>query len=510
MLLLHRVALSQDSWWQFRGPAGDGHTKAEALPIDWSESTNVAWKTAIHDRGWSSPVIAGDQIWLTTATRDGHRLYAVCVHKETGKIIHDLPIFDVAQPMKIASDNTYATPTPVVTAGRVLVHFGTYGTGCLDSKSGKVLWTRRDLNCDHEVGAGPASSPTLINGRFVVHVDGRDHQYIIALDPENGETVWKTQRSIDFTDIPVHHRKAFCMPMVTPRGSSSQIVSPGGRAIYSYDFSGRELWRVQHRGFSVAPRPVFGHGMVFAVIDRDRPELWAIRANGSGDVTDTHVAWKATKSMPPRCSPLLVDDLLYLVNREGIVTCLEAKSGELVWKQRMKGEFSASPIYAKGRIYLFNEDALTTVIRPGRKWEVVAENALDPQPLLATPAVNGNALFVRTEGFLYRIHTGAKRQPASINAPTYIGEWEIGKSGVSGKPKFVMTLSADMTARKSHVPTAKGSWQLVNGEARVVWSDGWRDALRLDGTRFRKYAFRPGTTFADDPDNTDSAERISQ
>jgi outer membrane protein assembly factor BamB len=400
---------AEESWWQFRGPSGDGHTTAKDLPLEWDESRHVAWKTAIHDRGWSSPVIRGDQVWITTATEDGHRLFALCVDKDTGDIVHDLHVFDVEDPMRITDENTYATPTPVIEEGRVFVHFGTYGTACLDTATGQQLWTRRDLTCDHESGAGPASSPTLIDGNVVVHVDGRDVQYVIALDRDTGETIWKTPRSIDFTDIPLHHRKAFCMPVVIPRGDSLQIVSPGGRALYSYDLSGRELWRIQHRGWSIAPRPAYGINLVFAIIDRDRPELWAIRPDGSGDVTDTHVVWKEFKSMPQRSSPLLVGDLLYLVNRNGIATCLEAGTGKLVWKERLPGKYSASPISAPNRIYLFSEDAITTVIRPGREPDITATNALAPQPLLATPAIDGNAFIIRTEHHLYRIENDATK-----------------------------------------------------------------------------------------------------
>ena len=402
-LTLNTVSAGE-SWWQFRGPSGDGHTTSTGLPLKWSESGNVSWKTAIHDRGWSSPVIWGRQVWLTTATAKGRKLFAICVDKDTGKLIHDLHLFDVAKPMRITKDNTYATPTPVINEGRVILHFGTYGTACLDTATGRVLWTRRDLNCDHEVGAGPASSPTLVDDNVVVHVDGRDVQYIIALDKITGKTVWKTPRSLEYSTFPINHRKAYCMPALAPRGEGTQLVSPAGRGLYAYDpVTGKELWHVQHRGWSVAPRPVSGHGMVFATVDRDRPELWAIRLDGKGDVTNTHIQWKSTRSMPQRCSPLLVDDLLFVVNRGGIATCLEARTGKVVWKERLKGTYSASPIYARGRIYLFNEEGLTTVIRPSRKYEVIANNTLAKQPFMATPAVDGDAFIMRTGGHLYRI-----------------------------------------------------------------------------------------------------------
>ena len=499
-----------EPWTQFRGPRGDGHTTATNLPVEWSETKNVAWKTAIHDRGYSSPVIYGKQVWLTTATEDGKKLFGLCIDKDTGKVLHDLHLFDVAKPQRITRDNTYASPTPVIEKGRVFLHFGTYGTACVDTATGKVLWQRRDLNCDHEAGAGPASSPMLFGNTMIVHVDGRDVQYIIALDTATGKTVWKTARSLDYTQFPVHHRKAYCMPMLVPRGDGQQLVSPAGRGLYAYDpKTGKELWHMRHRGWSVAPRPIYGHGLIFATIDRDNPELWAIRPDGKGDITDTHIAWSEKRGMPERCSPLLVDDLLYFVNRGGIATCLEAKTGKEVWKERLKGAYSASPIYAKGRIYLFNETGNATLLRPGRKFEIIAANALAPQPLLATPAVDGNAFIIRTGSYLYRIENGkqlAAPKPTA-DAKRFIGQWNIGKANPNAKPKFVMTLNADFTARKSHVPNATGRWELVQGEARVVWSDGWRDILRAENGRIRKYAFKPGTTFSDKHDNTDSAEK---
>lgn len=396
---------AEESWWQFLGPSGNAHCESENLPVRWTDQENVAWKVPIHDRGWSSPVILGNQVWVTTATADGHKLFAVCVNKDTGEVLHDLHIFDVEEPQKITSENTYATPTPVVKDGRVFVHFGTYGTACLDAGTGDTIWTRRDLKCDHEANAGPASSPTIIDGSLVVHVDGRDVQYIVALDAATGKTVWKTPRSYDYSKVPVHMRKAYGMPGLAWRGDRLQLVSSVAQGVYAYDVSGKELWRVRHKGWSIAPRPISGYGLVFVIVDRDHPELWAIRHDGDGDVTDTHIVWKETRSMPQRCTPILVDDLLYVVNRAGIMSCLEAKTGDTVWKQRLTGSYSATPIYAKNRIYLFNEDATCTIIRPGRKFETTAVNSLSKQQLLATPAVDGDAFIIRTAGYLYRVET---------------------------------------------------------------------------------------------------------
>ena len=403
------VASSEEQWWQFRGPQGNGHTLSTGLPLEWDEKKNVVWKTSIHDRGWSSPVIWNDQIWMTTATKDGTKLFAVCVHKASGKILHDIHVFDVEIPMAITSDNTYATPTSVIEEGRVYIHFGTYGTACLDTVTGKTLWTRRDLKCDHEKGAGPASSPLLVGDLLVMHVDGRDVQYIIALNKKDGTTAWKTDRSLDYSKVPVHQRKAYGMPVLIPRGEKTQLAGVGGRGVFAYDpATGKELWMARHRGWSIAPRPVFGHGLLFAIIDRDSPELWAIRPDGNGDITETHIAWKETKRMPPRASPLLAEGLLFLVNRNGIASCFEPKTGELIWQERLKGAYSASPIYTKGRIYFFNEDAICTVIKPSRKLEIMNTNALDRQALMATPAVDGSAFYIRTEKHLYCIRNSSE------------------------------------------------------------------------------------------------------
>ena len=398
------VIEANEQWSQFRGHFGNGIIKSTSAPINWSENTNIDWKTPIHDRGWSSPVIWNDQIWMTTATKEGNKMYAICVNKLSGKIEHDIHVFDVKSPQAITNENTYASPTPVVEEGRVYVHFGTYGTACISTKDGQILWKRRDLNCDHEIGAGPASSPFIYNNFLIFNVDGRDVQYVIALNKETGETAWKTNRSVDFSDVQVNQRKAYGTPFIIPRGNTNQMVSIGAKGVYSYDpENGKELWKAEHRGWSIAPRPVYGEGLVFTMIDRDRPEMWAINPNGSGDITETHIEWKETKRMPPRASPIIIKGLLFVVDRNGYISCIEAKTGKSIWQKRMKGRFSASPILANNLIYFFNEDTVCTIIKPTRELEIVAENKLSDDKLMATPAFDENSIYIRTEKKLTRI-----------------------------------------------------------------------------------------------------------
>jgi len=391
-----------DTWPQFRGPDANGYSDAKKLPLVWSADKGVVWKTPIHDRGWSSPVVWKDQIWLTTATADGKKLYALCVNRDSGKVVHDIHVFDVEKPDKIAAVNSYASPTGAIEEGRAYVHFGTYGTACLDTANGKILWTRRDLNCDHHEGAG--SSVTLVDNLLVFNVDGRDVQYVVALDKATGKTIWKTDRSVNFKNVTPDLRKCYSTPIIAKNGDQRQLISVGPRATMGYDIpTGKEIWKVTYGGWSIAPRPIYRDGVLYMISAYINPELWAVRTDGQGDVTSTHVLWKNGKGMPSRPSPILVGDLLYVVSSEGVVSCLEAKTGELVWKERLGNKFSASPIHVAGRIYFFDESSVTSVIEPGRQFELLAKNKLDGEEMMATPAVVGNSLIIRTAKHLYRI-----------------------------------------------------------------------------------------------------------
>jgi outer membrane protein assembly factor BamB len=411
LLVIHCLtALAADDWPQFRGPNGDGHSDARGLPLTWSETENVVWKTAIHDRGWSSPVAYGDQVWLTTATADGRKLYAVCVDRETGRVVRDMKLFEVAAPQYAHPFNTYASPTPVIEGGRVYVTFGSPGTACIDTRSFKVLWERRDIECNHFRGAG--SSPIIFGDLLIMHFDGSDQQFVMALDKRTGRTVWRTNRSIDFQDIGPDgkpaaegdYRKAFATPHVATINGKPELISLGAKAAYGYDpFTGKELWRVEERAqHSASTRPVLGHGMIFFPTGFSAGQLFAVRTGGRGLITDTHVAWRMKRGVSNKPSILLIDDLIYMIGDTGIASCVEAKTGALVWQQRVGGEYSASPVYADGKVWLFSEDGKTTVIRPGRTFEKLGESQLD-EGFLASPAIAGRAFYLRTRTHLYRI-----------------------------------------------------------------------------------------------------------
>ncbi len=390
-----------DDWPQFRGPQGDGQTPATGLPTRWSEDENVVWKTAIHGRGWSSPVIWHDQIWLTTATEDGHRMFALCVDRESGRVVHDLALWDVPEPDEIHVTNSYASPTPVVEAERVYVHFGCYGTACLDRHTGRVLWQRRDFPCNH--WRGPGSSPIVFEDLLIVHFDGYDLQYVVALDKHTGATRWKSDRAIDFETDDGDLKKAFCTPTVIRVADQWQLISPAARATIAYEpTTGRELWRLRYANHSATARPLFGHGLLFINSGFSKAELFAVRPDGRGDVTDTHVVWHTDRGIGSKPSHLLVDDLLYIVHDQGTAVCLEARTGKLVWQKRLGGNFSASPVCGDGKLYFPSEEGTTTVIRPGRDGEILSSNDLD-DGCMASPAVAGSSIYLRTRTHLYRL-----------------------------------------------------------------------------------------------------------
>lgn len=397
-------------WPEYRGPTCDGHAQNTSVPLTWSESTHVRWKTRIHDKGWSTPVIWNDQIWLTTARHDGRKMYVLCIDRNSGKIVWDKKLFDVPHPRPLGNElNSYASPSPVIEAGRVYVHFGSYGTACLNTETCKVLWQRRDLPCNHF--RGPGSSPILCDGRLIFHMDGSDHQYIVALDKRTGRTVWKTHRSTDYGDLGLDgkpagngdFRKAFNTPLVVRTPSRRLLISPAAKAFYAYvPLTGQEIWQVRHQGHSTACRTLFDGQRVYLNTGSGHTEMVAVDPSGRGDVTDTHIAWRLGRFVPKRSSPVLVDGRIYLATTGGVACCVEAASGDIVWRKRIGRCFTASILYATDRIHFFDEDGLGVVVQPGPEYRELARNRLDAG-LMASPIAVGPALYLRTVTHLYRI-----------------------------------------------------------------------------------------------------------
>lgn len=402
LAILNRT-VSAEHWYQFQGPTGDSHSTSKNLPLTWSETENVKWKTPIHDLGWSSPVELEGRIWLSTATLEGHKQYALCIDAETGEIIHDLLLFENENPEDTKKYNSFASPTPLLAPGRVYMHFGSYGTACLDSKTGKKIWERRDLPCNH--WRGPGSSPILYDGKLLIHYDGFDYQYIVALNADTGETVWKKDRApyVEYNTDDGDRMKAYCTPIVVTIDGRKQVISPAAKSTVAYDLeTGDEIWKVTYDEHSTTAKPIYKDGMLYIDTGFSKAKLLAVKAGGTGDVTETNVKWTLSKGVPSKPTPILVDGLIFMIHDSGSATCVEAKTGEIVWQGRASGNYTASPLYADGKIYFFSEDGKTTVIKAAREFEILAENQLDDK-FKASPAVVGDDLILRTVTHLYRI-----------------------------------------------------------------------------------------------------------
>jgi len=407
MLFSAQVVLGSDkgNWPDWRGPTGQGYSEATGLPLHWSETKNIVWKTPIHDHGYSTPVVWDDQIWLTTATKKGTTLYAVCIDLNSGQIVHDIAVFHPEKPQRIHRNNSYATPSAVVEKGFVYVHYGTHGTACLDTGTGEVLWRRSDLNCDHL--QGPVSSPVLYEDLLIVPHEGTDVQFTVALDKKTGETVWRYDRPRELYEgvEPLYLLKSYHTPLIVEVNGAPQLINTGAMLVTGHEpRTGKELWRVLYRDDNPVSRVVSGHGLLF-INSGGSPgdaHLLAVRQGGVGDVTDSHVVWKMTKDAPSQSSPVLVGDLLYTLTDQGKLICKQALTGETVWSERLKGQYGASLLYADGRIYISNKQGKTTVVEPGRTFRVLAVNELDGF-LGASPAVAGTSLLLRSKTHLYRV-----------------------------------------------------------------------------------------------------------
>jgi outer membrane protein assembly factor BamB len=402
LLIAGTAVLGQaEDWPQFRGPTGQGHATERGLPLEWSETKNIVWKTPVPGLGWSSPVVAGGRVWLTTVVESKERrgrvsasLRALAFDEATGREVVNVEVFRLDEAGYVNPKNSRASPTPIVDGDRVYVHFGAEGTAAL-STSGEILWT---THLRYESQHGNGGSPTLYRNLLIVNCDGNGGDaYVVALDTATGKARWKTSRRRPAD-------QAYSTPLVITVGDRDQLVSVGAYRAAAYDpLTGQEIWRVSYGdGFSNVPRPVFGQGLVFIATGFQTPSLIAVRPDGKGDVTRTHVAWTITRGAPYTPSPLLVGNDLYYVSDTGVLSLADATSGQVLWQQRLGGNHSASPVLADGKVYFQSEEGTTTVIAPAREFRRLATNRLDGATL-ASMAVSNGSLFVRSHTHLYRI-----------------------------------------------------------------------------------------------------------
>ena len=422
LLTLLLVGLSAPTnaadWPEFRGPGGQGHARTNGLPVEWDATRNIVWKTPIPGEGWSSPILHQGKLFLTAAVQReeaegeeaggkeagskaaggaSYSLRVLALDPKQGDILWDVEAMEPQgeEAPRIHRKNSHASPTPIAHGERIYVHFGHRGTACLDL-NGKVLWRQTSLTYRPVHGNG--GSPILVDGRLIFSIDGASQTKVVALDARTGEVAWQADRRSTATK-----KFSFSTPLAITIEGRTQVISPGSDVVSAYDAqTGEEIWRVRYDGYSVIPRPVYGHGLVFICTGYNRPSLLAIDPTGGGDVTDTHVRWTVKKGVPHTSSLLLVEGELYMVSDRGVASCLDARTGDVHWTERVDGNYSASPFYAEGRIYLQNEAGDTTVLQAGKEFQSVAKSALKERSL-ASYAAGEKALYIRTAGHLYRI-----------------------------------------------------------------------------------------------------------
>ena len=397
LVLAAMVGLGADDWPEFRGPTGQGHADDPDVALTWSETEHVTWKAPVPGRGWSSPVVADGRLWLTTATLSGagSSLRLLAYDVATGENTLDVEVFGSSEVNPLNPKNSLASPTPVLDPDgeRIYVHFGPTGTAAL-TPEGETVWRARFPYISQH---GNGGSPILHDGRLIVSIDGYDTAYLVAVDARTGQEQWRSMR-------PDPVSQAYSTPLPIDVAGRILIVNVSAFRTSAHDpATGDQVWEVVYpNGFSNVPRPVYGHGMVYVSTGFQTPTLLAIRADGEGDVTRTHVAWRLRRGAPLTPSPLVVGDELYVVTDFGIATCVDARTGEIHWQERLGGNHSASPLYAGGRVYFQNEEGVTTVLAPGPEYRELARNRLDGI-VLASMAVSDGTLFIRTDTHLYRI-----------------------------------------------------------------------------------------------------------
>jgi outer membrane protein assembly factor BamB len=396
-------------WTHFRGNNLDGISAEQNLPVFWNDSTNIRWKTPVEGKGWSSPVVFGNQVWLTNSTREGKEMRAVCVDLYSGKILHDLLMFEPDTLYRIHPINSYATPTPAIEQGFLYVHFGRYGTACINTETGSTVWKRNDLQCEHV--QGPGSSLLIYGDKLIVHLEGTDLQQILALDKRTGKIVWKTERPQEcYEPLDEIGKKAYTTPLIVNVGGRDLMISNGSAVCIAYDpDTGEEVWRIVRGEDSTIAMPVEYRGTVFFytgfVTDSDgkkHAELLAVNPDGTGDIGGTHILWTREFPILQLLTPVIHEGILYTVDSQGRLSCLDTATGRTLRSEKFRGKYNSSPLYADGHIYFSSTNGKTIVLKTGPDFEIVEENQLEGN-IWATPAIADGALLVRTSEYLYKI-----------------------------------------------------------------------------------------------------------
>ena len=391
---------AQEAWPEFRGTNGTGHITDGAMPTDFSES-NILWKVAVPGRAWSSPVVWGDQVWVTTATIDGKRMSALCFDLKTGKRLHDVLIHENESPYFCHKANTYASPTPAIEQDRIFVHFGRYGTSCLDTSTGEIIWQRTDIQCDHF--RGPASSPILSDSLLMVAMDGIDHQFVIALEKQTGKTVWQTPRALDYGTDNSDRKKAYATGTIINVDQKPLLILPSAAATIAYDITdGLPKWTVYHGGMNASARPVKTNTET-VLITNGMGKLVSIDPRATGDGTKTHIQFERSKVVPKKSTPVIVDNLAFMVNDKGVASCIDTKTGEEHWAKRLGGKFAASPITDGEKILALSEAGKIHVFAASTNYQSLGDTKFADGFHASPAAIDGN-LILRSLTHLYRIN----------------------------------------------------------------------------------------------------------
>jgi len=388
---------SAQDWPEFRGPSGQGHGLGKNLPAEWSQTKNVKWRTKLKGEGWSSPILVAGKVIITSAVSDGGdlALRALAFDERTGAEIWDRELFR-ARSSKKHKKNSHASPTPITDGKRVYVHFGPNGTACLDL-SGRVIWKQNDL--DYPPVHGNGGSPILVDDKLIFSCDGSKNPFIVALSTETGKVIWKRARKSGAS-----RKFSFSTPLLITVKGKKQVISPGSGVVYALNpLNGSIIWECDYdQGYSVVPRPLYAHGLVYVGTGFNKANLLAIDPTGKGDVTDTHVRWKNSRGISKTPSFIVVGDEIYVIADNGVAKCLDARTGAEHWDERVGGGYSSSPTYADGKIYVHSEQGKTVVLKPGKTFKILAESELK-EKTFASLAVSGSALYQRSESYLYKI-----------------------------------------------------------------------------------------------------------